>query len=469
MTHEVDARAVLDAALSLEGKRVLVMGLGRLGGGVPATRFLVEQGAEVTVTDQSSAKDLTKSVEALSDLDLRYRLGGHDERDFSDIDLIVANPAVPVASPFLAVARTHRVPITTEIGLFLARCPSPVYAVTGSSGKTTTATMLGAMVQRRWKDAKVGGNMGVSLLGEVGTLGDVTPVVLELSSFQLRHLGAMAWSPRIAVVTNFSPNHLDVHGSLDDYRRSKQAILVNQTSEDVAVLNRDDGDVAGWATSARKVWFGVVDSAGSSRASDGSSVLAIEDSIVADGEVLVDVADLRIPGRHNVANACAASAAALAAGVSPEDVSNVLRSFEGVEHRLESLGEVDGVTFVNDSIATSPDRTIVALEAVDGGLVLIAGGYDKGIPFDDLGRRIAERVRCLVLVGESAEAIERAVPSGAKTVVQHAESFDAAVNVARGLAISGETVLLSPACASYDLFLNFEERGRRFKDLVAGR
>ena len=468
MTHEADARAVLDTALSLEGKRVLVMGLGRLGGGVPATRFLVEQGAQVTVTDLSPAEDLSESVEGLSDLDVRYRLGGHDERDFSDTDLIVANPAVPVASPFLAVARSHRVPITTEIGLFLVRCPSPVYAVTGSSGKTTTATLLGKMVQRQWKDAKVGGNMGVSLLSVVGMLREATPVVLELSSFQLRHLRAMVWSPHIAVVTNFSANHLDVHGSLDDYRTSKQAILANQTSKDVAVLNRDDGEVVDWETRARKVWFGV-GAEGRGVTSDGSSVWATEDRIVVGDDVLVDVADLRIPGRHNVANASAASASALAAGVSREDVSKVLRSFEGVEHRLEDLGRVNGVTFVNDSIATSPDRTMVALEAVDGGIVLIAGGYDKGIPFDDLGRRIAERVRCLVLVGESAESIERAVPSGAKTVVKHAESFDAAVNVARGLAISGETVLLSPACASYDLFLNFEERGRRFKDLVAGR
>jgi UDP-N-acetylmuramoylalanine--D-glutamate ligase len=469
VTHDIDGTALLDAALSLEGRRVLVMGLGRLGGGVPATRFLVEQGAKVTVTDTSPAPVLSESVEALSDLDVRYRLGGHDKRDFSEADLVVANPAVPVASPFLDVARAHRVPITTEIGLFVAHCQSPVYAVTGTSGKTTTATMLGAMIQRRWKDAKVGGNMGISLLSEVGTIGEETPVVLEVSSFQLRHLGAMAWSPRVAVVTNFSPNHLDVHGSIDDYRTSKRMILANQTDQDVAVLNRDDAEVRAWTTSARKVWFGVSDQEGPRSDSDGPGVVAVGERIVADGDVLLGVADLRVPGRHNVANACAASAAALTVGVSIEDVTKVLQSFDGVEHRLERVGKVGGVTFVNDSVATSPDRTLVALDAVEGGIVLIAGGYDKGLPFDDLGMRIAERVRCLVLVGEAARSIQRALPGDSKTVVRHVTNFEEAVYAARDLARPGETVLLSPACASYGLFMNFEERGRRFKDLVDER
>ncbi len=463
MTSDLSPQAILDAALSLKGRRVLIMGLGRLGGAVSATRYLVEQGAEVTVTDTSTQSELAASVDALSDLDVRFRLGGHEGRDFREADLVVANPAVPLSSPFLNVAREEDVPITTEIGLFLARCPSPVFGVTGSSGKTTTTTLIGAMIQRRWKGASVGGNMGISLLDELEALSEDVPVVLELSSFQLRHLRGMAWSPRLAVVTNFSINHLDIHGSIDDYRSSKQGILEHQTEDDVAVLNRDDEEVAGWRTEARTLWF-----ATGSVSGDDTSVFVEDDHIVADGSTLVATADLRVPGRHNVANACAASAAALAVGVGRDSVADVLRTFEGVEHRLECVGSVKGVTFVNDSVATSPDRTAVALDAIEGDIVLIAGGYDKGIPFDDLGRRIAERVRCLVLVGETANAIENSVPPEASTHVHHASDFDSAVVAAKEEARSGETVLLSPACASYGMFANFEERGRRFRELVDG-
>ena len=464
MTDDRDARVILDAALSLKGRRVLVMGLGRLGGGVPATRFLVEQGAEVTVTDLASAEDLRESLESLEGLAIRCRLGGHDESDFADTDLVVANPGIPVASPFLAVARESGAVVTTEMGLFLARCRAPVFAVTGSSGKTTTTAMLGAMVQRRWSDARVGGNMGVSLLGEVDSLSEDVPVVLELSSFQLRHLRAIAWSPQIAVVTNFSPNHLDVHGSLEDYVQSKRAILEHQKPGDLAVLNRDDAEVAGWQTGATRVWFGMGEGGGDAT----GSVYADHARIVAEGEPLFDLADLRVPGRHNVANACAATAAARAAGVEDEDLRYVLGSFDGVEHRLERVCEVAGVTYVNDSIATSPDRTRVALEAVEGDVVLIAGGYDKGLPFRGLGPILGERVRVLILMGETAEAIARSLPPDTKTDVRQVAGLDAAVAEARSIAREGETVLLSPACASYGMFANFEERGRRFKQRVQG-
>lgn len=459
----LDPAIARKAALSLEGKRVLVMGLGLLGGGVQATRFVAEQGADVTVTDTNDERGLAPSIEALADLDVFYRLGGHDENDFSRVDLVVANPAVPVNSPYLEIARSSGVPVTTEIGLFLARCVSPVFAVTGSSGKTTTTMMLGRMVHKKWPASMVGGNLGVSLLGELPKLGENAPVVLELSSFQLRHLRAMAWRPNLAVVTNFSENHLDVHGTLEDYRASKQAILAFQIESDAAVLNAEDSEVIGWETAARVIYFGV--EAGSKGPSHGQGAFLRDGAIWMGDDRLVAASDLHVPGIHNVSNACAAAAAASAVGVSPGDVREVLLDFEGIEHRLECVGAVEGVTYINDSIATSPDRTAVALEAVDGEIVLIAGGYDKGISFDALGPKIAQHVRCLVVMGETANALAASV-EGTGVEVKHADDLDKAVAAARGAARAGDTVLLCPASASYGMFANFEERGCRFKALV---
>ncbi|MDP6776947.1 MAG: UDP-N-acetylmuramoyl-L-alanine--D-glutamate ligase, partial [Candidatus Latescibacteria bacterium] len=451
---------------SLEGRRVLVMGLGLFGGGVGAARYLQREGAEVTVTDLRTAETLSESIRALEGVPVRYRLGGHDENDFTQADLVVANPAVPRSSPFLQVAESLGIPVTTEICLFLERCPCRVVGVTGSSGKTTTTCLLGEMLQRADPRALVGGNVGGSLLDRLDELTSDTPVVLELSSFQLDRLGDAEWSPQIAVVTNFAPNHLDVHGSLEAYRTAKQQIVVHQGEGDYAVLNGDDAEVVGWEGLGRGECVSFSVQGGQTPGAylrDGE----VRHTIGGSEATVCPASDLSLPGRHNLANALAACGAALSWGVGESDVAAAIRDFSGVEHRLEYVGVVGGVTYYNDSIATSPDRTRVALESLPEGVILIAGGSDKGLSFGELGPLIGRRTRDLVVLGETAEAIASAVPHGSETGIHRADSLEDAVAAATRLARPGGTVVLSPASASYDMFRNFGERGHAFKRLVA--
>lgn len=457
-----DSKRLRDAALSLRGKRVLVAGLGVFGGGAAAARYLADQGADVTVTDLKSEEDLADSVRLLEGRDIALKLGRHDSADFESSDLVVANPAIPFRSRFLQAAQEADVPITTEMGLFAARFPGRVVAVTGTSGKTTTTTLLGEMISNAIPDTIVGGNMGVSLLDSLATSSDHTTAVLELSSFQLRYLGLMEWRPDIAVVTNFSPNHLDVHDGLADYTACKRQLIAHQTSEDVAVLNDDDSESRGWETSAKTRRFGL-----NRFASDGV--------FVTDGEIVSKqndrdraiccVEDLLIPGVHNQSNACAAASAAISAGCGLDVIAEVLATFRGVEHRLELCAAIRGVVFYNDSIATSPERTMVALRSLDRPIVLIAGGSDKGLDYDEMGVLVRERTRKVILLGETAGKIEMAI---ATDIVERVATLEDAVRVASASAEEGDAVLLSPASASFDMFRNFEDRGRMFKVLVKG-
>ncbi|MBT3605165.1 MAG: UDP-N-acetylmuramoyl-L-alanine--D-glutamate ligase [Candidatus Latescibacteria bacterium] len=447
----------------LSGKRVLVMGLGLFGGGVGATRFLVRKGAEVVVTDLRSEGELASSLQALAGLPVQFKLGGHDVDDFRHADLVVANPAVPRSSPFLLAAEEANVPITTEICLFVRHCPAKIIGVTGSSGKTTTTMLIGEILKRVDARTLVGGNMGRSLLGDVDQIDLDVPVVLELSSFQLDRLGELKWSPNIAVVTNFAPNHIDVHGSLDAYRNAKRNILTHQTSDDWAILNADDAEVFGWNHFGERISFGLTNDC-------GTGVFIHDDTICSEvhGQVepICAVNALQLPGQHNVANAMAAVGTAIAWGVPLSEIQPALQSFSGVPHRLERIAVINDVTYVNDSIATSPDRTLVALEAVDGKCILIAGGYDKKIAFDNLGEAIASNVEHLILQGQTAQAIASVVPDCATTQTHFVKDLSAAVSLASSLAVPSSTVLLSPASASYGQFLNFEARGECFKELV---
>ncbi len=445
------------------GQRVLVMGLGSFGGGLGAVRFLCGEGARVTVTDLRSAQELDGSVRALEGLPVVYRLGGHDEADFTATDLVVANPGVPRSSPFLQAAERAGVPVTTEICLFVQRCLAPITGITGSSGKTTTTSLVVAMLKQRRPDTLVGGNIGVSLLDRLGSMTPETPVVLELSSFQLDRLGDLSWSPHLATVTNFSPNHIDVHGSLAAYRMAKQQIVAHQRVDDTAVLFADDAEVCAWRGAARRVYFSLQEHP------DGGVFVRngqIRHAVGGTEQVVCEVSALKLPGAHNLANALAACGTAACLGVTAADMAVVLGMFSGVAHRLEQVAEVGGVTYYNDSIATSPDRTRVALAAFQDEIVLIAGGYDKGLAFDVLGREVGQKVRSLVLLGQTADAIAASLPEGAPTQVYRATSLEEAVEIASAVARPGGVVLLSPACASYGMFQNFEQRGRIFKELV---
>jgi len=430
-------------AESLTDRRVTVVGLGRFGGGVGVTRWLCEQGAIVTVSDQADEAALADSIHQLQGCDVTLHLGGHAEGDFMEADLLVVSPAVPKDTPLIRATESAGVPRTSEINLFLQRCPAPVVGVTGSVGKSTTTAMTGEILARRFT-THVGGNIGGSLLGELGRIESGHVVVMELSSFQLEDLSLVGIGPQVAVVTNLQPNHLDRHGTMDAYADAKANIFAFQGAEDVLILNRADETLSAWADRApgKVVWFDPAD----------------------------EPFELAVPGAHNQANAQAAWAAAQTLGVSRADATEALKAFTGLPHRLQLVAERDGVRYVNDSKCTTPGGARVALNAFEARrCVTIVGGYDKGVSFEELGRDLAERAKAVVTMGVTGPAIAAAVEqcrADELVAVVEAEDLPAAVAAAKQLADSGDVVLLSPACASYDQFDNYEQRGDAFVRLV---
>ncbi len=435
------------ASECFSGKRVVVMGLGRFGGGVGVTRWLCRQGAEVTVTDLATAGELTDSLAQLEGLDVTLHLGGHDEADLDRCDLLVVNPAVPTEAPLLAAARTRGVAMTTEINLFLQRCPAPIAGVTGSVGKSTVAAMAAAAVATR-TTTHLGGNIGRSLLEALadGAIAPDHAVVLELSSFQLDHTPLVGLSPHVALVTNLQPNHLDRHGTMAAYAAAKRNIFRYQQPGDVAIVNADDPALADWATGGP----------------------ARRETFSAAGEPF----ELAVPGSHNQLNAQAAWAIARAMGVARADAAAAMAGFAGLPHRLAKVGERDGVCYYDDSKATTPAGAIVALNSFPAGrIVAIVGGYDKHVPLEALCEMLRRRCKAVVATGQVggqiADGVAKRLAGGTGPHIEVAEAFDDAVATAVAAAAAGDVVLLSPACASYDQFANYVERGRRFAELIA--
>jgi UDP-N-acetylmuramoylalanine--D-glutamate ligase len=446
----------------LRDRRVTVMGLGCFGGGEGLVRYLAAQGARVTVSDRGPAAPLADVRARLADLPVTFHLDGHRPEHFEAADLVLVNPAVPDDSPFLADR-----PLETEINLFLKRCPSRrIVGVTGSNGKTTTTWLIGACLRALGLPAWVGGNVGGSLLADLDRIGPEDPVVLELSSFQLERMRPLGRSPRVAVVTNLSPNHLDRHGTMEAYRRAKETIAAFQRPDDWLVCF---APVAGFEGAARRLRFGP----GPHVPGVGVEGEALRVALPGAAPLTLDLAGRRLKGRHNLWNMAAAVGAVLAltgieAAAAAPALRRALAEFAPVEHRLEWVGRWNGIDFYNDSKATTPDATVTSLEALEGPVVLIAGGSDKHVGFDRLADAIRRRVRRLFLIGQTAPKIAAAVRARATHFPQARlgslqEAIDAAALVAR----AGDQILLSPACASYDMFHNYVERGRAFKAAVA--
>lgn len=439
------------------------MGLGSFGGGVGAASFLAGLGARVTVTDLKDERELAGSITALSGLDIGFVLGRHEMADFTDTDLVVVSPAVPRNSEYVLAAREAGIPLRTEIGLFVERCPAPICGVTGSNGKTTTVSMLESILRHTNRPFRVGGNIGRSLLGE---LPEITPdemVVLEISSFQIEWLDEMAWSPHIAAILNIMPNHLDRHGSFEEYRNTKGRILDHQGPGDIAVLIRDDSGSSGMERRARGsiLWAGTDLPGAGVTLEEGW----ITNRTAGKTRNIFDSGKLLIPGRHNILNALAASACALAMGVEAEHIAQGLADFRGVPHRLELVGERNGVRFFNDSKATTPEAAAAGVNAFDSPVIPILGGYDKGVSFDAMAQGIAGKVQWVALIGVTAHKIGKSLKKAGvdSTVYRNLkEAFSACLSRAR----SGDVVLLSPGCASYDMFNNYEGRGEAFRMLV---
>jgi len=425
------------------GRRVTVVGLGRFGGGVGAARWLAKVGANVSVSDKAPAESLAESARALQGCGVELHLGGHRREDFIGADWLVLSPAVPLEAPLVREAVAAGAQWTTEINLLLEQCPAEIVGITGSVGKSTTTAMAGAVLATRFR-THVGGNIGGSLLETLDDIAAGDKVVLELSSFQLERAAPLRISPHVAVVTNLSPNHLDRHGTMDAYAAAKKNIFRFQGTGDVLVLNRACEATAGWTdeTPGKVDWF----------------------------DPAAEPFELSVPGAHNQANAQAAWAAARALGVQRGEAAEALKEFAGLPHRLEFVAEQGGVRFCNDSKCTTPEGAIVALEAfAPRTAVILVGGYDKHVSFDALGRALAGRAKAVVALGATREKILAAVRpqvAGNLPRIVSAGDFASAVAAARRLAEPGDVVLLSPACASFDMFDNYEQRGQAFGELV---
>jgi UDP-N-acetylmuramoylalanine--D-glutamate ligase len=462
----------LPVTLSMKGAarlaQALVVGLGREG--LALARYLRALGQDVTVCDVRPLPDLAADAAKLEELGARL-IAGTDRPDLAPFDTVYLNPAVPKTVPIVSDARALGVPISALTDLFFQICPAHIVGITGSNGKTTTTTLLGMMLARGGIRAHVGGNIGRPLLNEAAAMHAGDWVVLEMSSFQLEWLEA---SPELAVVTNLTPNHLDRHRTMEEYAAAKLRIVRYQRPDDAVVLCAEDRYAPLFAKAAGgRVLYFSLDSAPSEGAVLEGEMLSIRR-----GGHSVPVCarhDLRVPGRHNVANALAAIAAADVVGVAPDAMREAILSFTGVPHRLELVRTLAGVRFYNDSIATSPDRAQAALGAIAGPVVLILGGHDKELPWQALCRDAVDRCRAVLLIGEAQDLIAghlagalRAAPSGLLTAANVIACGDLPHAVARAerAAQPGDAVLLSPACASYDQFRDFEARGSLFRQLV---
>lgn len=428
--------------MELSNKRITVAGLGHFGGGIEVSRWLAGQGARVLVTDKEKPEKLADSVEKLKGLPIEFRLGEHRVEDFTNCDLVVTSPAIPPTNQYLTAARSAGVPITTEIRLFIERCPARILGVTGTKGKSTTTTLLGLMLKTRHQ-TWVGGNIGGSLLEKLPQIKPTDLVVLELSSYMLDHLRAAKWSPKVAVITMITRDHVEWHGGLDGYIDAKRNLVRFQSADDVAILNEEDPISAGFVTSAGgKVTF---------YGTRGRKPF-----------------ELRLTGEHNQANAQAAFAAASLMGVTWEQAQQAIADFNGLPHRLHQVHDANGVKYFDDSIATVPEAAIAALKAFpDRRVIQIVGGYDKHLPMDAMCKELGERAKAVLCIGQTGPAIAAAIPMGI-VAIHECGTLESAMKKAAEIAQPGDFVLLSTGCASYDQFINFEARGDTFTTLARG-
>ncbi len=453
--------------LDFWGKRVTVVGLGIEG--VDLARFAARRGAYVTVSDTKTAQQLRERIQQVADLPLRLSLGANDPADMVNADVIFVSQGVPLDLLGLVEARRRGIPITSMLQLFLALCPGPVVGITGSSGKTTTTALLGEMFRAEGIPCFVAGNIGVPLLDHLEEIRPYTWVILEISHTQLQLLER---SPHAACVLNVTPNHLD-RFTWDEYRELKRGILRYQGPNDYAVLPLDDGEGRAFADVVRgqRLWFSLADDI------PGDGVFVRDGKAVwrhhSFQQALFSLDSLRLRGRHNRANAVAAAALACACGLPPRAMAAAVATFTGVPHRLEYVASVEGAHYYNDSIATTPERTLAGLRSFEEALVLLLGGRDKHLPLEELAREACRRCRAVILFGEARPKLEEAVAAQAaqlapeqRPVLLRLSTLAQAVEAARALARPGDIVLLSPACTSFDAYNNFEERGQHFRQLV---
>ena len=444
---------------NVAGKNITVIGIGISN--LPLIKYLVSLGANVTACDRRSAEDLGENYTELEKLGVKFNLGDGYLNNLLG-DMIFKTPGMRYDVPELLKAKENGSIVTSEMEVFFEVCPSHIIAVTGSDGKTTTTTLIHKMMTDAGYKTWLGGNIGNPLLTDTEKMKENDWVILELSSFQLH---TMRKSPEIAVITNISPNHLDMHKDYKEYIDAKKNIMLYQNEGDTLIVNADNqvtADIGKSANGAVKYF-----------SRNGMADVYLDGNIIKRGIVeILNIKDIKIPGMHNVENYMAAIAA-VSGLVSKDVIVNVAKTFGGVEHRIELVRTLDGVKYYNSSIDSSPNRTINTLRVFPNKVIMIAGGKDKGIPYDEIGPALAEHVKVLILIGATSDKIQEALDAeinktgnGKDIEVIRATSYEDAVNTARSKAHDGDVVLLSPASTSFDMFRNFEERGNLFKKRV---
>jgi UDP-N-acetylmuramoylalanine--D-glutamate ligase len=456
--------------MELKDKRVLVVGLGKSG--VASALFLKARGARVTVSDTKSGDELRNEIPALLDHGITVETGGHGERTFRGQDLIVVSPGVPVDAPLLVQARALGEAVIGEIELAAQFLPGPIVAITGSNGKTTTTALTGEILAAGGLSTLVGGNIGTPAISLAERAKPETVIVLEVSSFQLETI--QTFRPKVAVVLNVTPDHLDRHRTFEAYVNAKARMFENQQASDFAVLNADDPPCVAMAgrTSAQVFWF--------SRKKEVQQGAWVRDGriVFRDASIpkenarreIMQVSEIPLKGAHNLENVLAAVCAGALMGCASEKIRQAVRDFKAVEHRLEFVATIRGVDYYNDSKATNVDATIKALESFPANIHLILGGKDKGSDYTVLSDLLRQRVKRVYTIGAAAAKIESQLvsPKIGNVEVVRAETLENALRKANAVAEPGDVVLLAPACASFDQFKSYEHRGKAFKEIVRG-
>jgi UDP-N-acetylmuramoylalanine--D-glutamate ligase len=454
--------------MSWRDKRVVIIGAARQG--IALSRFLVGRGAQVVLSDNRPEEDLREAQRDLDGLPVEWALGGHPVSLLGGADLLCLSGGVPPTIPLVVEAQKRGIPLSNDSQIFIEETPCKVIGITGSAGKTTTTTLTGLMGQvakegSPYRKTFVGGNIGAPMIAFIDEMTSDDLAVMELSSFQLE---LMSRSPHVAAVLNIAPNHLDRHGTMEAYTAAKLNILTCQSSEDVAVLWRDDVD--SWAL-AESV-HGRLYSYGRTRLPNGERGSFLEDGSIwlrtGEGQVeVMPLEDIKLRGEHNLLNVAAACVVAAAVGLPAEAIRAGVEGFTGVPHRLELVRSWRGADWFNDSKATAPQMAVTAIKAFDEPLVVLAGGRDKNLPWDEFAQVVAERVDHLILFGEAVEVIRAALDNeAADYTLGVCRNLEQSVHTAAGIVSPGDVVLLAPGGTSFDEFKDFEERGQRFKDLV---
>jgi UDP-N-acetylmuramoylalanine--D-glutamate ligase len=464
--------------MNFKNKKITVMGLGLHGGSEGLIRYLVNQGAKVRVTDHKSSEELEPTIKKLSDLDIDYRFGKHEWRDFSDADMIFINQAVKPGSLWRRRIARSKIPTSTEMNLFFENCPASIIGITGTNGKSTTATLIYEILRGGLEPKKkifFGGNIGGSLLNKLSEMTENDLIVLELSSFQLVDLEKLKKSPHVAIILNITPDHLDYHKDFAEYLETKKNILKFQDESDFAILNHHQKRTRFLANEARaRIFFF------NAYKKLKNGVYLKDDFIISRwrGKVqkIMPVADISLVGRHNLENVLAAVACAITYKISPEIISDTVANFQGLSHRMEFVKEINGIKYYNDSKSTTPESTIAALASFDKPIILLAGGSEKYAKFKRMSQEIVKRCQAVYLFGQTAKRIYGSIRKRLNRMkigrlklenVLMVDDMKTAIDNAKKISQKGDIVLLSPACASFDQFANFEERGEMFKKIVS--